>query len=51
MSDLYNILAVISIGDSREDVTALVNVLRQLSLEEAAASRTSGILRYRKPWR
>ena len=31
MSDLYNILAVISIGDRREDVAALVNALRQLA--------------------
>ncbi len=32
MSDLYNILAIVSIGDRREDITALVNALRQLSL-------------------
>jgi len=31
MSDLYNILAIVSIGDREEDVTALVNALRQLS--------------------
>jgi len=32
MSDLYNILAIVSFADRREDVTALVNALRQLSL-------------------
>jgi arginine decarboxylase len=32
MSDLHNILAIISIGDRKEDITALVNALRQLSL-------------------
>lgn len=31
MSDLYNILAIISLGDRMEDVTALVNALRKLS--------------------
>ena len=31
MSDLYNILAVISIGDRMEDVMALVKALRELS--------------------
>jgi arginine decarboxylase len=31
MSDLYNILAIISLGDRMEDVTNLVNALRELS--------------------
>jgi len=31
MSDLYNILAIISIGDRKEDVAALVDALRQLA--------------------
>ncbi len=32
MSDLNNILAIVSIGDRKEEITALVNALRQLSL-------------------
>lgn len=32
MADMYNIMAIISIGDRKEDVTALVNALKQLSL-------------------
>ncbi len=32
MSDLHNILAIVSIGDRKEDITAFVNALRQLSL-------------------
>ncbi len=31
MSDLYNILAIISIGDTKEDVQALVNALKDIA--------------------
>lgn len=31
MSDLYNILAIVSIGDRKEDVEALVNALKSMS--------------------
>lgn len=31
MSDLYNILAIVSIGDRREDLEALVNALKSMS--------------------
>jgi arginine decarboxylase len=33
MSDLYNILAVITIGDRKEDLEALVNALKDLALK------------------
>lgn len=41
MSDLFNILAVISIGDREEDIAALINALKQLSpgRNEKAQSR------------
>jgi len=41
MSDLYNILAIVSIGDRREDVTALVNALRQLSLHRGGSIKVN----------
>ncbi|NSW90030.1 MAG: aminotransferase class I/II-fold pyridoxal phosphate-dependent enzyme [Firmicutes bacterium] len=34
MSDLYNILAIISIGDRQEDVEALVNALKDIASKE-----------------
>lgn len=36
MSDLYNILAIISIGDSKEDVHALVNALEDIAAKTEA---------------
>jgi len=35
MADMYNILAIISIGDTEEDVEALVNALRQIAVERS----------------
>ncbi len=36
MSDIYNILAIISIGDRMEDVEALVNALKDIALKTGA---------------
>lgn len=43
MSDLYNILAIISLGDRMEDVTALVNALRELSQVKCDKTITNAI--------
>lgn len=45
MSDLYNILAVVTIGDRQEDLEALVNALRDLALgSEVREFRKASVL-------
>ena len=44
MADLYNILAIISIGDRKEDIAALVNALGKLSLGRSENIRTNDFI-------
>ena len=43
MSDLYNILAIISLGDRMEDITMLVNAMRELSAGRGRSDMTNAI--------
>jgi arginine decarboxylase len=49
MSDLYNILAIVSLGDREEDLEALVNALRDLSSGKAADAPASEVLMPENP--